>query len=246
MRAIFFVLIIGFSGVTQAVLNIESVRKNTEELGYYGSASASFSGKSGNSEISRFSIENHIGYRAEGSNNFLILSAHYGKSAGQRNVHNYQAHARHVRQWSNLWSGEAFIQQSADDFRQLSRRDLLGSGVRFGQRINKKQHLFVGLGAFHEEERLTDQSTDSVFRVSSYVDIKRALTPQLQLSAVSYWQPVVSDMGDFRFLQQGKLTLSVSEKVSFYVKLDVNHDNIPPVGVEKTDIKYANGLTYRF
>ena len=243
---LFAAFMVSVSGTAQAVLNIEPLRQNTDQMGVYGSASASVSGQSGNSRISRFSAEGHVGYKATQSDHFLIVSAHYGKSGQQRNVNNYQIHLRRVQALNTTWFAEAFIQRAADDFRRLSRRDLVGAGGRFGQRENKNQHRFIGVGAFYEEEHLTDQSADSVLRFSSYLDIKQALTPQLLLSSVSYWQPVASDFQDFRFLQQGKLEFTLSEKLSFYLKLDINHDHQPPAGVEKTDIKYANGLTYRF
>jgi putative salt-induced outer membrane protein YdiY len=243
----FTVLLFFYSFQAKALINIEDLRQSSKNIGFYGESELSVSGKTGNKNSREVSIGSHLGYKKKDTDDFLIISVGYEKNDGVLSEKNYEFHLRHVHAYSRdnvYW--EMFAQRSGDDFRALSSRDLLGGGLRLGQKTGDDGRRFYGFGVFYEEEKLLDNHTSHLLRINSYFDFRKKLRENVTLSSVTYFQPDSSRMRDFRFLEKAKIEVSISNHMGFYLELEVRHDSEPPLNVKKTDVQYTNGLTYEF
>ena len=98
----------------------------------------------------------------------------------------------------------------------------------------------------HENEVLHDALSEPGWRASFLVSAGWKLTPSAQLSSQIYFQPLLSDTGDFRVLNDTGMTVRVLGPLSLQVSLRLAHDSRPPAGVESTDLSFRNTLAITF
>ncbi len=184
---------------------------------------------------------------------YLQMQYAYGKSAGQVDTDRAFAHLRHRTAIDADWAAEAFAQVGKDTLARLTQRTLVGGGVRrvlFEE--DKISAGYLGFGAFHEQERLSDDlsTTDpvqvSLWRANSYLVLKRQLNEQVRLNNVFYYQPAAADTADFRVLEQASLLVKLVQNLDLKIVLEIAHDSKPPQTVHKTDTFYSTGLEFSF
>jgi len=236
-----------------AIINVEQAIIGPAEEGLHNRIEASVDGASGNTE--------KIGAKAEllsqwqhGSHaEFLLLQYAYGKSSGLLDTNRFFAHLRHRTQISENWGIEGFGQVGRDPFARMSLRTLLGGGVRWTlMEEPKKAGVYLGLGVFHEHEKLsfrrgtTDPLESRVWRANSYLVLKRQVNEQVRLYSTTYYQPEISRLSDFRLLEQFAIAIKLETNLDLKLSLDVTHDSRPPQGVKHTDVRYSTGISIDF
>lgn len=140
---------------------------------------------------------------------------------------------------------QPFCKTYATDF--AGRRNALGD-VRRG----KKSAGYLGFGAFHENEILTDKlgtndpKEANLWRANTYLVLKRQLNEQVRVYSTTYYQPAISDTKDFRMLEQASMLVNLRENLDLKVSLDISFDSMPPQTVQKRDLTYSTGLEFSF
>lgn len=236
-----------------AIVNIENMRVGTPEPGYSGNIDLGISGKSGNSDKSEIALDSRLQHYQDKITDFVVFSYDYGEANNQRNANATFLHGRHVVQFQPRRAWEAFVQAEQDEFTRLSLRALAGAGLRFT--LAEKQNqigLYLGVGAFYSRETLeyrpglTDHGSENFGRASFYLSYKHQLNAQVSLASTTYLQPRLDDGDDYRALEQASLAVKMSDDLSLKLSLDISHDSQPPQTVEKTDVSYMTGVSYRF
>ena len=242
-----------YSLSANAIVNVEDMRVGPAQPGISGNLDLSISGKRGNTEKDEYGVDGRIQNNRDKVTDFVVASYDYGEVSDVTNTDKSFIHGRHVVQYQPLRAWEAFAQAEKNEFARLSFRGLLGAGLRFTL-IEKPEQLglYLGAGAFWSRETLdervglSDHGTESFGRANLYLVYKHKLNSQLSLVSTTYYQPRLSDAGDFRALEQAGLAVKMTDNLSLKLSLDLAHDSRPPQSVDKTDTSYNTSLSYRF
>lgn len=184
---------------------------------------------------------------------FLLLQYAYGQSNGQINNNRAFAHIRHRMQLSDRWGVEAFAQTMRDPVTRMTARNLFGGGVRYTllERTDKAA-AYLGFGAFYEHEQLspkagtTDALNSRLWRNNTYLVLKRKLNEHLSVYSVTYYQPALSDMGNYRVLENAAGSVKLYKNLNLKLSTSVYYDSRPPQGVKRTYVLYSTGITVDF
>lgn len=242
-----------FSTAAHAIVNVEQAIIGQPTEGMHTTLDLLANGASGNTEKSSTNAEMLSLWQHENDTEFLQLQYAYGKSSGQVDTDRAFAHLRHRTAVTPTWGVEAFAQVGRNPFARLTRRTLLGGGVRkilFEE--NNVSAGYLGLGAFHEQETLTsrlgtnDPMGTSLWRLNSYLVLKRQVNEQVRLYNTTYYQPALSDTADYRILEQASMLVKLGQNLDLKVSLDIAFDSKPAQTVQKRDMLYSTGLEFSF
>ena len=252
VRVLFFFIAGMVSFPAAAIVNMESLHLGQPEDGWSGRFELSASGSTGNTEkwdaAAGLRLQRHEGVNTS----FLVLDYTYSRSLGQTNTDKGFAHLRHIYQYNTDIAYEGFLQAAQDPFARLAYRRLAGAGLRYTLTEPSPQHAwFLGVGAFYEKEQLTNPAPtedefDKGWRGNLYLVMKHQFNNQTRFISSTYYQPRLSDTDDFRILERAGLSVSLAEKLSLQLSIDVSYDSEPPLGVRKTDTGYRTGISYQF
>ena len=184
---------------------------------------------------------------------FLLLQYAYGQSNGQINNNRAFAHIRHREQLSDRWGIEGFAQVMRDPVTRMVARNLLGGGVRWKLlEQTDKAAAYLGFGAFYEHEQLspkagtTDQLDTRTWRNNTYLVLKRQLNEHLSVYSVTYYQPALNDMANYRVLENAAGSVKLYKNLNLKLSASVYYDSRPPQGVKRTYVLYSTGITVDF
>jgi len=247
-RLITFVLLLLLSFNAFAIVKVGNLRFDDSNLGFKGNFNAYISGASGNTDKSSWHLGSNLVWRQSKYINLFLLGYDYGESNREINANKTFAHLRHIRRYNKVFDWELFAQLEQDEFTRLTRRELLGAGLRFLATENS----LIGLGVFRFKEKLdeipgtTDKLNDDGFRLNSYWSGDYKLNETSSITARFYYQPKIDDIDDTRVLFDGFVDVKVLENLSIKLSIGYTHDSKPPQGVEQTDITYRSGFEYNF
>lgn len=244
VRLLFFILHLATATAVYGQVNIESSRlPQSSEDGIYITSEIGYDVKRGNTDVTEMKLGLRADYIHGLHHTFLSSKYEYGESSNEDFKNAVYAHLRHTYMFLGFVGVEGFIQTQSSKFNDLRLRQLFGLGSRF----EKKTELFVfavGMGGMLEYEELTtSENTDWVFRSTNYISARHKLGDKnspIQAYAISYYQPLISEMLDFRVLAD------IGVEYSFYKTLVISnsfgyiYDTRPPLGVGKFDL--SNGF----
>lgn len=236
-----------------AIVNVENMRFGPEADGFSGHFDVSLSGKRGNTDKDEAGLDARLQHHHDKSTNFIVISYDYGEASDRRDTNKSFFHGRHVEQFQAQRAWEAFAQWEENEFARLSYRRLLGAGLRFTLLDEPDvKALHLGVGAFYswesleEQAGLSDHGKDDFSRGNFYLSYKHKLNAQLSIISTTYYQPRLDDADDFRALEQAALAIKMTDNLDFKISLDFAHDSRPPQLVDKTDLSYSTGISYKF
>jgi|GEM_PF-1346794 len=251
LRSASFASALLFSTSSFAITNIESERLNNAEEGTTGSMSLSMDGKVGSSDkIALGSALKLIrAYRRDEL--IAILSRDYAEVDDEVNTDESFVHLRYLTKRTPNWGHEVFVQHEEDRFNVITRRSLIGAGMRYTLTPKPDQHQanHIGFGAFHEEEfyeESSNQANDKNVRLNLYWAYKNQLSDNSLYTSTFYFQPNIDELGDEKGIWQNALTISVTTTISLSLTWDVKHDTQAPEGEDNTETTYKNVLIYNF
>ncbi|RMH59402.1 MAG: DUF481 domain-containing protein [Zetaproteobacteria bacterium] len=231
-----------------AIVNVDDAIIDPKQAGFQQLAHLALDGARGNTNrvaikgdaLSRWHHARHTEY--------LAVQFAYGKSLGVTDTNRIYAHARHRTQYTERWAVEAFGQLERDPFARLEQRLLVGGGFRLTITAQEAYAWYLGLGTFHEWERLSPlggtRATDRRWRLSNYLLFNRRINEQLGFSTIAYYQPAWRMPGDYRVLAQSALTVHLSDRLALKLSADYRYDARPPQQVKPTDVSYSTGMEF--
>jgi putative salt-induced outer membrane protein YdiY len=241
------------SAPANAIVNVEQAIIGKPSEGMHTSLDLLANGSSGNSNTSSTNANFLTLWQHDQHTDFLQLEYVYGKSGGQVNLDRAFAHLRHRTSISPTWAVEGFAQVGRDPFARLTKRTLLGGGMRWVMfEVDRISAGYLGFGAFYEQEILTDTlgtndpKESNLWRANSYLVLKHQFNEQVRLYSTTYYQPGISDTADYRILEQASMLVKMAEKLDLKLSLDITFDSKPPQTVEKRDLYYGAGLEFSF
>jgi putative salt-induced outer membrane protein YdiY len=207
---------------------------------------ASYSTKSGNSDVSTTSISLKNTFYNIDSANMILIDYEYGKSNGSTNTDNTFMHLRHIRTTSDkAINYEIFLQAQKDTFRSIESRYLMGIGSRYKVHLENDSKIFFGLGVF--STKLDEDNVKSNFEsLNSYISYNHKLDNGNTLTYNGYFQPRLDDANDYHISQKAQLSFDISRSMKLVVSLNHTYDSEPAVGINKSDLSTKTGISYKF
>ena len=236
-----------------AIVNMEDLHLGAPPEGFSGQLELAISGAAGNTRKSSSNFGTRIQWHRKQHTNYMLLNYAYGRSQGVTDTNKGFIHLRHIYQARATRAWEAFAQAAKDEFTRLSLRTLLGGGTRLTLIERQKQKAaFLGLGAFYEQEKLSDNQTSSeeqtsdLWRANLYFVFKYRLNSGVTILSSTYYQPSVNTPSDYRLSETAGLNVKIADNLALSLSLDITHDSQPPQNVTATDTSYQTGITYNF
>jgi len=179
---------------------------------------------------------------------FLVVSNINFIQAGGNDFENagFQ-HLRYNYKINKWLTAEAFTQAQFNKMLNVDFRGLLGAGARFEIMDKKSFYLAAGSLYMYEFEEISEGNIyHRDHRISNYINLKYKLNKLLSFSNTTYFQPLISDMSDFRVSMQNKFSFKISDKLSYNLTYNLMTDTNPPIGIVETTYSFSNGLSYKF
>ena len=254
LKAALFSALLGLHAASAfAIVNVEQAIIGKPKEGVHTTVELLANGEMGNSEKSSSRASVLSLWQHDRHTEFLQLQYAYGKSRGVVDTDRAFVHLRHRTTLNAAWGVEGFGQVGRDPFARLTKRTLLGAGMRWVMSEEQdKSAAYLGFGAFHEQEVLTDElgTTDpkesNLWRANAYLVLKRKINEQVRIYSTTYYQPEVAGASDYRLLEQASMLVKMAENLDLKLNLDISFDSKPPQTVEKRDLVYSAGLEYTF
>ncbi len=221
------------------------MRLHTDTTGWNGGFGSAFAFLKNKNQVISVSANAHLQYKTQKEVYLLLADYNILKSDNEDLSDNMFYHLRYNRKLGEVLRWEVFTQLQRNAVTNIKVRMLAGTGPRFKLHESKKVKLFAATAAMYEYEReqgLLHQD----FRNTSYVSFTWLPTDVVTLLTTTYYQPLFSDITDFRIFNQ--LSLVVKATKHFAITTDWNYlfDNNPAAGVPRYNYAISNGFAYQF
>ncbi len=155
-------------------------------------------------------------------------------------------HLRYNHKISDLLRFEAFLQNQNNLLLAITRRNLVGSGLRFKFISRETTKAYFGNSYMYEIEHIGDtQEKLYNHRNSSYLSVNHSFqTPRLDVTGTVYFQPLYRDIGNHRILAQLKAELPINKVLSFSALYNYFYSSFSPTRNSDRSSNVSFGLTF--
>ena len=153
-------------------------------------------------------------------------------------------HTYKLNNWSHTFT---FFQLQNSYALGVKKRQLLGSGVRLKCKNAEQMKFDLGVGLMQEmEEYNYDIPISNKYRLTSMI-IFQSYINDVFLKNVAYYQPDVTNIWDFRLLNELDITFEINDWLDYEVNYILRYDNEPPVFLDKQLDQYiTSGFNIKF
>ncbi len=215
--------------------------------GWTGGIDGLFSAEGGNTETLDLEVGGRTQWRGERGRVRVQGSFSYEESGGVEIGREAVGHVRHNYDLSEAWASVVFAQLQHNPFQRLTRRWLLGAGLRRDLFDDERGHVRLGATPMLEIEKIQDGGDPHARgRLSVFLHVARRLRQDVRLDLVGFWQPLFSDLAAARTTATATFSIDVTGAVDLKVGVSVTDNSRPPEGVERTDWETFVGLGLGF
>ncbi|MGJ8664843.1 MAG: DUF481 domain-containing protein [Patiriisocius sp.] len=249
-KTLYFLLFscLSFYSVSAQILNAESLRKVTDTSGYSGAASLNFALKRNTNDFITLSNNIHLQYKM---NKHLVLFKNdiaFQKIEGDDFENSGIQHLRYNYKLVPKIAWEAFAQAQYNKINKIKFRGLLGTGPRFKITDSDKYRFYLGTLAMLEYEEVDDGATplQRDFRGSTYLSFSLYPAENISIVSTTYFQPLLSDISDYRISSQSALLVSVFKNFGLKISYTFIYDERPAIGIPNSQYDFTTGINYSF
>ncbi len=245
--SLIFVLLL--TGPLLAQVNTESLRKHDLENGFHNDFSFKFNYSNGNTEYQKYNADYRLDYQFPNWNGFFVGKLNKGFKQTDTILNKGFFHFRLLRPISTKISVEGFAQYNFDDFINMDKRYLFGSGIRYLLPFNADGYDFtayLGLGIMHEYERLNSHFETNYIRITNYLTVVWSFFDRYKYTSTSYIQPYINNMGDYRIFSDHTFSIKINDWLSTFFEINLRQDSLPPDNLKKHTFTFTNGLSFHF
>lgn len=145
---------------------------------------------------------------------------------------------------------EAFTQIQFNDIQDIRLRALAGSGPRIKILRNDSSHVYFGsliMFEYEESYDIPDVLTfHRDFRLSSYLSLAYRITEVFAINHVTYFQPKLTQLSDFRVSSETQFQFQVRKNLSFKTYFQYMYDALPAGDVPPVMFSLTNGFAFTF
>ncbi|PWN08234.1 DUF481 domain-containing protein [Rhodohalobacter mucosus] len=233
---------------TAQVLNVEQVRADSDTTGWVGELGFDLSLNKFNDRVLKTGGEANASYFSHLHQYILLTQLDIVTVDGNPLVSDGYSHLRATLLRKKPLSPELFTQYQYNNNLDLKNRALAGAGVRYnflnGESISGS--FSTGLMAEYEEWELSDTETveNTFLKSTSNLVIRGQLNPQASLTLIGYYQARPDRFFEPRVTSENRLTLRISERLSFRVNFTLMYDTDPVIDVPNLTYELKNGLVF--
>ena len=251
MKNIIFIVLLCSFGFGQ--VNTEAMRNNTKDSGFTNTLGFDLGFEKSKEEVLDLAGKYRLDFIGKnGLNSFFILNYEngYEKEDDSKNsiVNKGFSHFRLTKNVSGKIYIEAFTQYGFNDFLLMKERMLYGTGIRYKVLDQKIFSGYMGIGVMQEDEKynLTSDFNMNLIRSTNYFSWKIQFNENSSINNTAYYQFDAKNSSDKRILYDGDLTIALSAKLAFSLKLNYRYDSEPHGDLGKTYTQLKNGIEYIF
>jgi putative salt-induced outer membrane protein YdiY len=238
---LFFLLLTALTSKSQSVMNVETMRLAFDSTDNW-IGSVEFGGLYQAEIIDQSKLEiataTHIGFKKE-KHLMLFMGSFVYEMVGKFNVENkYNLHLRYnyrLTKNKRLFL-ETFGQMQHNHQIDLTRRDLVGTGIRYLLVKSPKFKMNVGTLAMYEYQVISDSIYHNDIRSSSYLFMGIPITSDIHVLSTTYYQPLFIDFSNYRLSSELTLDMSISKVFSFVISYVFYYDTQIEKEVPTVDI----------
>lgn len=240
---VLLLLTLPFYGMAQ-IVNIENKRIYDDTAGWSGSLDAGFSATQNDKLFYSGNFRPKVQYKNRKHYYLLLADMIYTAGGDDVYANSGMAHFRYAyRLFNSPWKWESYAQVQYNQLLNQKIRSLAGTGLRWKFRDKNGVRFFAGTSTFYEYEELqSDDVINRGFRWSNYlswfIDIKKGWA----FTGVTYFQPLWSDLKDYRLSGQYSLSFHVLKRLDIRMEYNMFYDTRPPVGVRKMVFSSSAGV----
>lgn len=233
------------------LVNIETIRMQTDSTRLVLNSDFLFNySNTDGTYIYQFHLGLNTQYKTKDLKNIFFFSgnAQLIRSQDQDFQNGWFIHLRYNRKLgdSEKLRLEAFIQDQNNALLSINSRNLVGLGLRF--KLINKETIWSYLGnSYMYEKEVSDLAGQTYYnhRNSTYLSLTLRL-PESRLELVNtiYFQPLYTDINNFRVLEQFKIEMPLRGNLRVSTLFNYFYNNINPFGTSEFTSSLSVGLTY--
>lgn len=248
-RITFLLFLHFFWGTLQAQLvNIESKRMQLDSVRFALKSDVFFNYTDNNGDYI-FQVGSNLTAQVKSRDlkriYFFIGNYNLIRSEAQDFQNSWFFHLRYNQKLSPLFRIEAFLQNQNNTLLTITRRNLVGGGIRLKWISKESTKAYFGNAYMYEIEKIA--ATDQQFynhRNSSYLSVSHAVKkPALDFTGTVYFQPLYRAVGNHRILCQLKAELPLTSVISLSALYNYFYSSFSPVAESDRSSNLSAGLT---
>lgn len=150
-------------------------------------------------------------------------------------------HARYQRAWRGRVHWEGYTQFQYNKPLRIDVRWVTGGGPRVLVRQRDDLRVAVGTSIMyeHEADRVNELYYNDI-RSSNYVSAAFKVEPNLQLTTILYYQPLIGDASDQRVALEAQLRIKATRRFAFDTRINMQNDTKMAPGVPNLNYLWQN------
>jgi len=245
------------SADTVKLTDVEAKYKATEKVDaskeFKQHIGLGFANTTGNTETLNFSFEYDFKYTTIGLNDQDLKiafdsSAYISENDSVRDNEEYKAWFRFEQMIANDWFGYFSARWLRNEFRNYDSKTGLGIGIGKDVYKDATQSLKLTLGVSYNFENYTDSTPNNDFgALTQYMEYNNQLNDisnlYLKLGAMENFEDFSED---YELVMIAGVKFAIAESLNLSLEAEVDYDNLPSDGYDKTDTKTLVKLGYDF
>lgn len=234
---------------SQTIVNIEKLQADAK-AGWFAGLTTDFELEKGNSEVLELDGQSIVGYEHRRHAVKLFSGVNFLSEGSNAVTARSFIQLRYNYIFNSRYRTFTFYQYQKNKELILNRRQLIGVGLRRTFSVPESPELHMGAGLMYENERRdpeklfpSEPSDIQLIRMNTLVFFSTGIGSNSSLLNSTYYQPALTNFGDFRLLNEASLEVAVKEYLDLNVSFVWRYDNRPPRVLKKYDIHITSGFS---
>lgn len=236
-----------------AQVNVEALTREEAPLGRSGSLGGDLTVRTGNVDFVAVNLRARLYTVTESETRLIVGNGGIGFLDRSRFASSGLLHYRRTyTAVSEHFSPEWYLQANYDRPQLLDFRLVGGGGARTELKHGEWGEFGAGSMLMLEQEWLSlpdtalhpDATTE--IRWSTFLSLRIVASETTVITSTTYIQPALGDFGDFRTLENLRLSTSITDELALTVSFDLRYDARPPDGIAALDTSLRTGVTFTY
>lgn len=179
--------------------------------------------------------------------NYYLIFGSYEHTESNTNVitNSSLLHLRYNRKFGKHLRLEAFTQIQHNELLNIDVRNIYGLGTRLKFYSEKLFSMYLGNSyMFEYDKRLNDSDKENYFhRLNNYLAFHlKNKQNTLEINSITYYHPLIKNFKDYRLFHETSLNFKIIKNLFYSTSISLGFDNMPPLGINKNNYTFKNGL----
>ncbi|MEQ8360649.1 MAG: DUF481 domain-containing protein [Cytophagales bacterium] len=250
--SLFAILFNGHSEIKAQIIVVEARQLTDTASGFSGNVDLNFNFNSNTTKSLSGGLGSEM-YYAWKKNRLISINKYNAllniDDAENAAVNQGYQHLRYTYDFNYKYTGALFSQIQTNPVLRIQQRFLLGGGPRFNVQPYGVNSLMFGTMLMYEYEKELDTAiVHSDVRASIYLFYKIKLGKNLSANSVTYYQPRIDQLNDFRISTSIDFSVSINDKINWMLLSNLLYDSFPvsDPGIPNLTYSIQNALNFKF